>query len=126
MQHSRSKYPVAYVLQEISKIMNNDLGIVRDEDGLKEGLESVDFYLNVLNSLSFDPTVSLYENYRIYYMVVLAKAILSSALERRESRGAHYRADYPEQREEYQKNSAAEFRDKEIRIHFEQEREEIN
>ena len=126
MQHSRSKYPVAYVLQEISKIMNNDLGIVRDEEGLKEGLESVDFYLNVLKSLSFDPTVSLYENYRIYYMVVLAKAILSSALERRESRGAHYRADYPEQREEYQKNSAAEFRDKEIRIHFAQEREEIN
>lgn len=126
MQQTKSQYPVVYVQQMLSDIMNHDLGIVRTEKELTEGLESVNFYLNILQSIHFDPTVSIYENYRIYYMAVLAKAILSSALLRKESRGAHFREDFPESRKEYQSSSVAEMKDQEIVIHFEQEWEGSN
>ncbi len=121
IQNTKSRYPVVYIQQMISEIMNHDLGIVRTEKELKEGLESINFYLDALKSINFDPVVSVYENYRIYYMVLLAKAILTSALERRESRGAHFRADYPNSLAEYQKSSIVEFANNEIQIHFEQE-----
>ena len=81
----------------------------------------MDFYLKVLQSLQFDPDVSIYENYRIYYMALLAKAILLSAQERKESRGAHFREDYPETKKEYQKCSVAQWKDGEILIRFEKE-----
>ena len=54
-------------------------------------------------------------------MTVLAKAIMLSALERKESRGAHYRTDFPETKEEFRKCSVAEFADGEIRIRFDSE-----
>lgn len=49
-----------------------------------------------MKSIKFDHTVSLYENYRVQSMLLLAKAILSSAMAREETRGAHIREDYPE------------------------------
>jgi succinate dehydrogenase / fumarate reductase flavoprotein subunit len=119
--NSKSLFPAVYIQRNIAEIMNKDLGIVRTKSELEEGIESLDFYLKTLRSLHFDPSISVYENYRIYYMTVLAKAIMLSALEREESRGAHYRTDFPETKEEFRKCSVAEFADGEIRIRFESE-----
>lgn len=55
--------------------------------------------------------VSVYENYRLYPMAVLGKATLMSAVERRESRGAHFRKDFPGEKSEFMKCSVAEFKD---------------
>lgn len=44
-----------------------------------------------------------------------------SAVERRESRGAHFRKDFPGEKSEFMKCSVAEFKDEKIRIYFEQE-----
>ena len=54
-------------------------------------------------------------------MAVLGKATLMSAVERRESRGAHFRKDFPSEKSEFMKCSVAEFKDEKIRIYFEQE-----
>ncbi len=121
MKDSRSQYPVVYIQRNLAEVMNRDLGIVRTQKELAEGIQSMDFYLKVLQSLQFDPDVSIYENYRIYYMALLAKAILLSAQERKESRGAHFREDYPETKKEYQKCSVAQWKDGEILIRFEKE-----
>jgi succinate dehydrogenase / fumarate reductase flavoprotein subunit len=40
-----------------------------------------------------------YTNYSLPSILVLAKAMLACARERRETRGAHVRSDYPEERE---------------------------
>jgi L-aspartate oxidase len=66
-------------------------GIVRSEAGLKEGL-------TVLQTMQADwephPSPSL-DQLETANLLAVARIILSSALLRLESRGAHYRADYP-------------------------------
>ena len=57
------------------------LGVVRTEQTMKQALHTV-------QSLSGN-------------LALLGQAVLLSALERKESRGAQFRADYPETREQY-------------------------
>lgn len=121
IKDGRSKFPCVYILRNLAEIMNDNLGITRNRKGLMEGMEALDFYLDALKSLKFDHTVSLYENYRLDSMLLLAKAIMCSAIAREETRGAHVREDFPETREEFRKCSIAEWVDGQIRIHFEAE-----
>lgn len=121
IKESKSLFPCIYIMRNMADVMNYNLGITRNRKGLSEGLESLEFYLNSVKSIKFDPTVSLYENYRLYYMLLLAKAIMRSALERDETRGAHIREDFPETSESFRKCSVAELVDGQIKINFEVE-----
>ncbi len=116
---SKSKFPAEYILKDIASVMNKELGISREESGLKDGLEELDFLLTIIDKINFDKDVSLYDNLRLKYMIILAKAIILSALARKESRGAHYRSDYPESLEEYKKPSYATYNDGQIQVEFE-------
>lgn len=121
IKENKSQFPSVYILRNLADIMNENLGITRNRKGLLEGLESLDFYLDAVKSMKFDHTVSLYENYRINCMLLLAKAIMCSAIAREETRGAHIREDFPETKEEFRKCSVAEFVDGQIQIDFETE-----
>lgn len=121
IKESRSLFPSIYIMRNMADVMNYNLGITRTRKGLLEGVEALDFYLNSVKSIKFDPTVSLYENYRIYYMLLLAKVIMRSAMEREETRSAHIREDFPETKESFRKCSVAELVDGQIQIYFEAE-----
>jgi L-aspartate oxidase len=69
---------------EVKRIMWDRVGILRDERGLKEALSQ-------LEQIAARPL-----NTRSWNFVTLARLISEAALERRESRGGHYRSDYPE------------------------------
>jgi L-aspartate oxidase len=70
--------------REVKKIMWDKVGIVRYEQGLKEALDAL------------EEIASRQMNTRSWNFVTLAKLVAQAALGRRESRGGHYRSDYPE------------------------------
>ena len=105
LMSSQSKFPCQYLLNQVADIMNHDLGIVRTGLQLQNGISDIDFLLGVVKKLKFDPFDDTYRAYMAENQLILAKVILMSALGRQESRGSHFRSDFPESREEFRKAS---------------------
>ena len=85
------------------------VAIVRDEEGLKQAQKELD----AVEEKSLDMNVQDYKEYNnnlvsaleVISMIKLAKLIVQSALLRKESRGSHYRIDYPDKNDaEYLKS----------------------
>jgi aspartate oxidase len=78
---------------------------------------------SISEKLTYDSDVSPYIGYSLRPMLLLARAILTSALERRETRGAHIRNDYPEQSNEFAFCSVCEYQNGEHHISYVKEDE---
>ena len=78
---------------QLKDIMWDYVGILRDEKSLTKALDSINTLKNNFPRESKCLTEGEYE-YR--NMLTVAKIIVSCAIKRKESRGAHYRNDYPE------------------------------
>ena len=93
-----SPYGLHSALQEV---MTRCGGIVRSGPGLQEGLQQV-LEMRERAARLAAPGGTLYNPgwnlaLEMDAMLLLGEAILRSALERQESRGAHYRTDFPEE-----------------------------
>lgn len=105
---SEGTYKPESIKKEIQDIMWKYVAIVRDEEGLKQA----QIELDELSKKTEDMNVPTFEEYNdslkvaveVINMIDLAKLIVESALLRKESRGAHYRSDYPDSDEEYLKS----------------------
>jgi L-aspartate oxidase len=76
-------------LRRVREIMGDKVGIIRDRQGLNEAVEQ-------LSHLSLGGKMPLERRYyEAQNILLLGRLIAASALERRESRGAHYRSDVP-------------------------------
>lgn len=100
---SASKFPAVYLLKPLETIMHSDMGITRTEERMQDGIRSIDYYLSICEKLRFDSDFSPYHCYRVKAMLTLARAILTCAEARRETRGSHIREDYPETSEDFAK-----------------------
>jgi L-aspartate oxidase len=67
-------------------------GVRRDQERLEEARETVDHWCRYVLARQFaDPA-----GWELQNMLVVARLIIRGALERRETRGVHFRTDYPE------------------------------
>jgi len=86
--------------REIRNIMTDFGGVVRDEAGLLEGLRRLDELDDRQSRIGVHPDVAgfsgLAHAFDLRASLMAARATLACALERRESRGAHNRSDYPD------------------------------
>lgn len=91
----------------IRDVMEEYGGIVRDGESLRRGIQQLEIlkekYSRVgVNSSLDSEEFAVAQNVR--FMLIVAEATLRGALERCESRGAHYRSDYPEKDENMRVN----------------------
>jgi succinate dehydrogenase flavoprotein subunit len=87
--------------KEIQEIMKENAGIIRDETKLQKGLKRIlelkeKFYSqeNILKDFKIDDE-RVVLTWEIKSSLVICEAIIKSAIMRQESRGAHYRSDFP-------------------------------
>ena len=68
------------------------VGVVRNETGLTEALNSVKRWSKYVLSRQFRTP----KGWELQNMLIVARLIIEGALRRRETRGSHNRSDYPE------------------------------
>ena len=87
----------ARLREQVSEIMNSHAGIIRSEEGLKEGLKKIEALSQSIKQRQAQRQVSGREYYleASRRLLCVARLIMSPALLRQESRGGHYREDFP-------------------------------
>jgi succinate dehydrogenase flavoprotein subunit len=97
------KEPIKF-RNEIQQLMKDNVGIIREETRLQNGLKRIlelknEFYSkdNIIDVSEIDDnnSESIVITLQVKSSLVACEAIIRSALMRRESRGAHYRSDFP-------------------------------
>ena len=95
------KDPITF-RNEIQEIMNHNAGIIREETRLQNGLKRIlelkkEFYSkdNILKEFKIE-NEEVVLTLEVKSSLVVSEAIIRSALIRQESRGAHYRSDFPQ------------------------------
>lgn len=75
---------------DVQKTMTEHVGIIRNGEGLKQAKCKVDAYFELIKDMENESI----RDYELQNIVLLSKLVIESALEREESRGAHYRSDF--------------------------------
>jgi succinate dehydrogenase / fumarate reductase flavoprotein subunit len=96
---------VSEIKAELGQTMDKYVAVFRDEDGLRTALEIVRRLKEEAKDVGIDDKGSVFNQdvlgaLELQFMVDNAEAIVISAIERKESRGAQYRTDFPARNDE--------------------------
>ncbi|MFT5110734.1 MAG: fumarate reductase (CoM/CoB) subunit A [Parasphingorhabdus sp.] len=83
-----------HTAQNIRRTMGNYVGVSRDASGLEKAKLELEKIMKAEASSSEPSTAA---NHQLHHMLMTASAVVQAALLRKESRGAHYRSDFPKQ-----------------------------
>ncbi len=105
LRKSGGKERIATLRADMHQIMEESAGIYRTEIVLKEAAGKLKRLQERFQDLSLDDNsytfnTELTAALELSYMLDVGQSIIQSALERRESRGSHQRADYPQRDDE--------------------------
>lgn len=78
--------------RSLKSLMWRQAGILRDGEGLEQARDQIDRWYQLLQNYR----ITTRKGVELANMMVLGKVIVQAALNRTESRGAHYRKDFPE------------------------------
>lgn len=94
--------------KRVKKLMWEKVSIIRNEKNLNEALKELMEMEKSLNDLKVEDkkqyNTDLQTALEVINMVQIATLVVKSAILRRESRGAHFREDYPETKDEWKKS----------------------
>jgi len=86
---------------QVQQVMEENAGIVRDGRKLQNGRKKIQKLKEVFNSKNYYPEDfknygNLVRTWEAKSALLVSEAVIKSALMRQESRGAHYRSDFPD------------------------------
>ncbi len=95
-QSQRTELDISDVVNSLRSVMTRNVGVERHGDRLKETIEIIEFWQRyVLDKVFDDPT-----GWECQNMLTISYLIAVGSLQRCESRGVHYRQDYPDPRDD--------------------------
>ena len=100
-----------YKLREkLGKVMYENVGLFKNDEKLNEALNKILEYKNEFDNISITDKSKIYNTnlkdlLEFKNMILCAEVIILSAINRTESRGSHYRSDFKQPKEEFEKNT---------------------
>jgi succinate dehydrogenase/fumarate reductase flavoprotein subunit len=89
------------MLSQVQQVMQENAGIIREAIKLRKAIKKIlelekTFYSKHSGLKSYTDYENVVNTWEVKSALVVCEAVLRSALMRQESRGAHYRSDFPE------------------------------
>ncbi|MBW2107416.1 MAG: FAD-binding protein [Deltaproteobacteria bacterium] len=102
----------AAIRDALRRLMMDKVGVFRDEKGLSEAIEEIAELKSratqmALSSKTLVMNQELIQNWELNHLLDVSYVIAQCALARRESRGAHYREDFPDRSPEFHYHTLA-------------------
>src|SRR5438105_2618666 len=88
---------VTDITNSLRSLVVRQMGVVRDEAGLEEARQDVAFWCRYVLPRVFDSR----PGWELQNLLTIARLMIHSALTRAESRGVHFRADFPQRADEH-------------------------
>ena len=83
---------IADLTASLRSLMVRKMGIIRDAQRLREAQQDVDFWCRYVLVREFDSR----SGWELQNMLTIARLMIDAALRREESRGTHFRSDFPQ------------------------------
>jgi succinate dehydrogenase/fumarate reductase flavoprotein subunit len=110
--HRKAGVRATDILSRVKAVMWDNVGIIRDAEKLLSAQKEIKQLQDEAQVLYAGDIAEQQACLEVQDMLRTAEVITMAALERKESRGAHYRSDYPQLEREWEKN---------IRVHKDRE-----
>jgi L-aspartate oxidase len=88
---------IADITNSLRSLMVRDMGIVRDQSHLEEAKQQVDFWCQYVLQQEFSHRAG----WELQNLLTVARLMIAGALKREESRGTHFRSDFPKRDDEH-------------------------
>ncbi len=82
---------VTDITNSLRSLMVRQMGVIREQGGLEQAKQDVAFWCRYVLARQFDDRAG----WELQNLLTIARLMIQAALERRESRGVHFRADFP-------------------------------
>jgi len=92
------------LMKKLQKLMWDKVGIIRNQKDLKFALGELKKLEKQAKNMKAVGKGELQKAFEVSEMILVAQTIVVSAILRKESRGAHYRADFPKMKKAWEKN----------------------